>query len=186
MTKITLSSGINFNAAPEASILDAAVQAQVSLPYSCKTGRCSTGKCKVISEVTTALQPEYGLTDEEKLGGWILSCVRSAETNLVLEVDDLGGVILPPVKTLPCRINQIEHLAPDVIRVYLRLPPTADFSFMPGQYINVIGPGGTRRSYSLANARFSDKLLELHIRAVEGGAIDRERIIHAYGMSGFH
>jgi CDP-4-dehydro-6-deoxyglucose reductase len=65
------------------------------------------------------------------------------------------------------------RLAPDVLRVLLRLPPTADFAFTPGQYIDVIGPNNVRRSYSLANASCVDKLLELHIRAVEGGAMSQ-------------
>ena len=78
---------------------------------------------------------------------------------------------MPPTKTLPCRISSIDQLANDVVRVVLRLPPTADFSSIPGQYIDVIGPGGVRRSYSMANANTADKTLELHIRAVDGGVM---------------
>jgi len=171
MALVTLSSGSSFEVSEKVSILEGAAQANIVLPYSCKTGRCSTCKCQVTNGATTALQPEIGLTEQEKAEGWILSCVRSAETDVTLEVDDLGGVELPMVKTLPCRISQINRLAPDVVQVFLRLPPTADFNFIPGQYIDVIGPGGIRRSYSLANAASASKQLELHIRAVEGGAM---------------
>lgn len=171
MALVTLSSGKSFQAPAESTILDAASQAHIALPYSCKTGRCSTCKCKVINGTTRALHPESGLTEQEKAEGWILSCVRTVETDLVLEVDDLGGVELPAAKTWPCRISGIKPLAADVVQVLLRLPPTADFRFLPGQYIDVIGPNGIRRSYSLANANFANKLLELHIRAVEGGAM---------------
>jgi CDP-4-dehydro-6-deoxyglucose reductase len=97
----------------------------------------------------------------------------------VLEVDDLGGIDLPVPKTWPCRISEIKPLAPGVVRVLLRLPPTADFRFIPGQYIDVIGPNGIRRSYSLANANFSDKQLELHIRTVGGGAMSNYWFNHA-------
>jgi CDP-4-dehydro-6-deoxyglucose reductase len=55
--------------------------------------------------------------------------------------------------------------------VVLRLPPAVTFNFIPGQYIDVIGYGGVRRSYSLANAPKTDNTLELHIRAVENGAM---------------
>ncbi|TAM30285.1 MAG: 2Fe-2S iron-sulfur cluster binding domain-containing protein [Nevskiaceae bacterium] len=171
MPVVTLPSGVSFPVELGASILHAASQAHIALPYSCKTGRCSTCKCKVVSGMTTPLHAESGLTGQEKTEGWILSCVRSAETDVVLEVDDLGGVKLPAVKTLPCRISQIKRLATDVIQVLLRLPPTAEFSFIPGQYIDVIGPNSVRRSYSLASANFVDKVLELHIRAVEAGAM---------------
>lgn len=173
MQSISLRSGRTFSIESGVSILEGAARQSISLPYSCKSGRCSTCKCKVIAGETKALQEEVGLTAAEKADGWILSCVRTAVTDLSLDVEDLGGVVLPEAKTLPCRINSIEKLAPDVVRVVLRLPPTADFSFIPGQYIDVIGPGGVRRSYSLANASFADKQLELHIRAVDGGAMSQ-------------
>jgi len=147
------------------------MSACITLPHRCNRCRCTNCKSKVLRGETTALQTETGLTDSEKAEGWILSCVRSAQTNVTLEVEDLGNVDLPPSKTLPCRISSIDRLATDVIRVMLRLPPTADFRSIPGQYIDVIGPGGVRRSYSLANANTADKNLELHIRAVDDGVM---------------
>jgi CDP-4-dehydro-6-deoxyglucose reductase, E3 len=172
MTSVVLTSGKTFPAASNVSILDAAIESGVSLPYSCKTGRCSACKCMVIEGETRALQEEKGLSDAEKEEGWILSCVRSALTNLHLNVEDLG-VALPSVVTLPLRIDSIEKVALDVIRVILRVPPSSTFSFVPGQFIEIIAPGGIRRSYSLAKASASDKKIELHIRAVSGGAMSR-------------
>ena len=171
MPVVNLSNGREFSATTGASLVDAALSVGITLPHSCKTGRCSTCKCKVLQGETMALQTETGLTDTEKTEGWILSCVRSAQTDVTLEVEDLGNVVLPPSKTLPCRISSIDRLATDVVRIMLRLPPTADFRSIPGQYIDVIGPGGVRRSYSLANANTADKTLELHIRAVDGGVM---------------
>ena len=171
MPVVKLSNGREFSVTAGASLVDAALLAGIALPHSCKTGRCSTCKCKVLQGETTALQTETCLTDAEKAEGWILSCVRSAQTDVALEVEDLGNVVLPPSKTLPCRISSIDRLATDVVRIMLRLPPTADFRSIPGQYIDVIGPGGVRRSYSLANANTADNPLELHIRAVDGGVM---------------
>jgi len=76
-------------------------------------------------------------------------------------------------KTQACRISSLEKLAPDVLKVVLRLPPNVALDFIPGQYIDVIGPGGIRRSYSLANAPKADNTLEFHIRAVENGAMSQ-------------
>lgn len=171
MPQISISSGATFRAEENETLLDAAIRSGVAFPYSCKTGRCSTCKCKVLRGETHVLHPEAGLSDDEKKRGWILGCVRSADSDTTLEVDDLGSAVLPPVKTLPCRISHLELLAPDVLRIRLRLPPTADFRYIPGQYVDVIGPNGIRRSYSLANASSVDKILELHIRAVDGGAM---------------
>lgn len=171
MPVVKLSNGREFSATAGISLVDGALSAGITLPHSCKTGRCSTCKCKVLQGETTALQTENGITDAEKAEGWILSCVRSAHTDVTLEVEDLGNVVLPPSKILPCRISSIDRLATDVLRIMLRLPPTADFRSIPGQYIDVIGPAGVRRSYSLANSNTAEKALELHIRAVHGGVM---------------
>ncbi len=171
MPEVKLTSGIGFKCTQGATILEAATQGKITIPYSCKTGRCSTCKCKAISGETRALAAEIGLNESEKAEGWILSCVRTATSDVVLEVEDLGEAVLPLAKTQPCRISSLEKLAPNVIKVVLRLPPNTEFNFIPGQYIDVIGPSGVRRSYSLANAPKSNNTLELHIRAVENGVM---------------
>lgn len=173
MPLITLPSGKQFAAQDGESLLDAALRAEVALEYSCRTGRCSSCKSQVRSGSTTALHPETGLSEAERADGWILSCVRSATSDVLLDVQDLGGVKLYPARTWPCRIQALQRLAPDVLQVMLRLPPTADFGFQPGQYVDLIGPDGVRRSYSVANAPAANKLLELHIREVPGGALSR-------------
>jgi CDP-4-dehydro-6-deoxyglucose reductase, E3 len=171
MAKVTLDSGASFEAGPGVSILDAAATAGITLPYSCRTGRCGTCKCKVVAGRTKILYPETALESRELANGWILGCARAAETALVLEVEVLSGLAPPPTRTLPCRISSIEKPAPDVARVRLRLPPASDFQFLPGQYIDVISHGGVRRSYSLASAAAAEQGLELHVRAVAGGAM---------------
>ncbi len=171
MPLIRLTSGTSFSAAADRSILDAAIAAGVSLPYSCRTGRCGTCKCLVTDGETKTLLPETGLEAGDAAEGWVLSCARAAVGDVTLDVDDLGGRTLPQPKTLPCRIHTLERLGEDVVRVLLRLPPTADFTHLPGQYVDVIGFGGVRRSYSLANAPAENKLLELQIRRVPGGAM---------------
>lgn len=171
MVAVKLTNGREFSVASGKSLLEAALTAGLVWPYSCKTGRCRSCKCKLLQGETTALQLEVGLSNAEKKDKWILSCVRVASTDLLLEVDDLFDVELPLVKLVPSRISQIDRLAPDVVRVQLRLPPATDFKFISGQYIDVIGSHGLRRSYSLANADCANKTLELHIRAVDGGAM---------------
>ncbi len=163
--------GRAFPAQPGQSLLDAAAASGLVLPYSCRTGRCSTCQCRVVAGETVALHPELGLTEAERAQGWILSCVRAAGDGLMLEVEDLGGVELPAPRTLACRVQTLDRLADDVVRIVLRLPPTAAFAFVAGQYIDVIGPNGMRRSYSIANAPVPGAPLELHVRAVEGGAM---------------
>ncbi len=163
--------GKAFPQADGKTLLEAAAKAGVGLPYSCKTGRCSACKCKVLNGQSVVMKDELGLTIEEKAEGFILSCVRSASTDMLIEVDDLGDQVIPEVKTLPTRISSLEKLAPDVLSVKLRFPPNTLFPYLAGQYVDVIASGGLRRSYSLANAPGSEDQLQLHIRAVQGGAM---------------
>jgi len=171
MPVITTTQGKQFAAAKGESLLDAALRADVSLAYSCRTGRCSTCRSRVLSGTTEALHEETGLAVDERAAGWILSCVRAATSDALIEFDDLGDVRLTPAKTLPCRIHSLELVSDDVLKVTLRLPPNSGFSYRPGQYIDVIGHGGLRRSYSIANAPAKGAHLELHIRRVPGGAM---------------
>lgn len=176
---IHLTSGREFAAASGVTLLDAASTAGIALPYSCRTGRCSTCKALVQRGQTHPLTDEVGLSLEEIEAGWILTCARTALSDVALDIEDLGAVELPQPRTLPCRIAELERLAPDALRVRLRLPPASNFSFIPGQYIDIIGVNGTRRSYSLANASFSDKWLELHVRAVTDGIMSDYWFNHA-------
>lgn len=174
MHTVTTSSGRRFEARTDESLLDAALRQGVVLDYSCRTGRCSTCKGRVRSGLTQARHDELGLSAEERAQGFILTCVRHAcDGDVTLEIDDLGDVLLPEAKTLPCRIQTLEKISHDVMRIVLRLPPASPLDFLPGQYIDVIGPDSVRRSYSVANAPSSDKTLELHVRQVPGGAMSR-------------
>ncbi len=53
----------------------------------------------------------------------------------------------------------------------LRLPPKASFRYVAGQYLDLIGKAGLRRSYSIANVAGADGKLELHVRRVDNGVM---------------
>ena len=171
MPLIRTTSGKTFDARDGEVLLDAALRASVTLAYSCKTGRCSTCKGRLKSGTTTVVHDETGLSPAQREAGWILTCSRSATSDVELEADDLSEAHLAAAKTLPCRIDALERLAGDVLKVVLRLPPATPFDFRPGQYIDVIGPAGVRRSYSIANAPTEARRIELHIRQVADGVL---------------
>lgn len=192
MSRVTLVDGRTFSVGAAQLILDAAAAAGMTLAYSCRTGRCSTCRARVIEGATAALVAETGLSPVLADAGWVLTCARTAVGDVKLDLEVLDGPTLPAPRILPSRIGALELLAPDVLRVTLRLPPSAEFDYRPGQYVDVIGPGGVRRSYSLASDRRPDGMLELHIRAVPGGALseywfrqaqanDLLRIVGPYG-----
>lgn len=168
MNSIKTTTGIAFNVLPDKSILDAAIAAGVFFPYSCKTGRCKTCKCKVAAGETALLADELGLTEAEKVEGWILGCVRKPTSELTISAPSVSRFEMPQAKILPCRISTLEPLSTDVIKVVLRFPPNNQFKYYAGQYIDVM-KGDIRRSYSIANAWAKDGQLELHIKRFNGG-----------------
>ena len=171
MPIITIAHGKTCTAEPGVSLLDAASAAGLALEYSCRTGRCGTCKTRLLSGSTTALRDETSLTAAEIAAGWILTCTRAATSDVTLDAEDLAALAGITTKTLPCRINALSRVSHDVLVVELRLPPNAGFAFLAGQYIDVTGPGGIKRSYSIASAACQSDKLELHIRHVDGGAM---------------
>ena len=160
--RVTTAGGKSFEVGDNESILDAGLRAGLVLAYSCHTGRCSTCKGRVMHGTTVALHDEPGLSVQEKEQGWILTCVRTVATDAQIDVEDLGMMKLFPVRMIPARIDSIEPLSHDVLKVVLRLQPNSNFKYYAGQYVDVIGPAGVRRSYSIANAPDANKGIELH------------------------
>ncbi|MDO8343769.1 MAG: FAD-binding oxidoreductase [Cellvibrio sp.] len=171
MPLVSLANNKQFQCATDTNLLDAAKAAGLVLEHSCRTGRCSACKTLQLSGESRVLQAEESLSDEERKAGYILTCCRSAITEIELDTEDMGLLADIKVQTMPCKIDSINSLAPDVMQIVLRLPPKNAFNYLPGQYINVIAPNGTRRSYSIANAKNESGKIELHIRQVTAGVM---------------
>lgn len=176
MSIVELSSGKRFEALPDQSILASALAQGLVLEHGCKTGRCGVCKTKVITGETTVLQNEESLSEQEQQDRLILTCCRTATTNVSLDIEDLGFLAGIETKTLPCRIDSLDKLSDDVLQVTLRLPPNQPLKFLPGQYIDLIA-NNIRRSYSMANAPREDNKLVLDIRYVPSGQMS-EYLFH--------
>ncbi|MFJ4343855.1 FAD-binding oxidoreductase [Pseudomonas sp. NPDC089401] len=173
MASVKLQNGKSFSSESGTSLLDSAKAAGLTLEYSCRTGRCGVCKTTVVCGETEALREETSLTAEERAAGMILTCCRHATSDVEIDAEDLGALGNIVVKTVPCRIDSITRLADNVVEVVLRVPPTGKLDYLPGQYLDVIGEGGLRRSYSIANAQREDGKLELQIREVEQGMMSQ-------------
>ena len=163
-------SGHQFTVKPGETLLSAALNAGFSLPYGCRNGACGACKGKILAgAVDYGVFQEGALSQEDKAQGLALFCCAKAETDLVIEVKEVGAARDIPIRTLPCRIEKMEKLAEDVMALWLKLPSNERLQFLPGQYIDFLLKDGKRRSFSLANSPEEDALLELHIRHVPGG-----------------
>jgi CDP-4-dehydro-6-deoxyglucose reductase len=159
-----------FAADSDKSVLDAALAAGIVLPYSCRSGACSTCKAKVLSgSVEAGSSPAQILSAEEIEAGFTLLCQARATSDLVIESRELRLASDIQIRKIPSRVTAIVRPTSDVALLTLQLPATETFRFHAGQYVEVILKDGKRRSYSMANAPHAAGALELHLRHLNGG-----------------
>jgi CDP-4-dehydro-6-deoxyglucose reductase len=152
------------------TVLQAAMRADLMIPYGCRNGACGTCKGRIL-EGTVDFGPHQPstLSDDEKRRGLALFCVARPQSDLVIEVREVRRAGDIQIKRLPCRIESIEKPAADVAIVRLKLPSNERLQYLPGQYIDFLLKDGHRRSFSIATPPHADELLELHIRHTPGG-----------------
>jgi len=71
---------------PEKSILEAALDLDIDLPYSCQSGLCTACRGKCLSGQIKMIEDE-GLSDREKKEGYVLLCVgHPMSKDVVIEI----------------------------------------------------------------------------------------------------
>lgn len=152
------------------TILEAALRHGYALPYSCRSGTCATCKGKIVSgSVDYGEVDDKMLPDTEMEAGYALFCQATPLTDVCIEAREVGAAAGIEIKTLPSRVARIVDLAPEVRALFLQLPSTQEFRFLPGQYIDILLKDGSRRGFSLANIPGPGAQLELHIKHVPSG-----------------
>jgi CDP-4-dehydro-6-deoxyglucose reductase len=173
------SSGHRFRVEHGESVLDAALRHGVILPYGCRNGACGSCMGTVSRGSVTyphGTPPALGASDAT--AGRALFCQAQPASDLEILVREVDGARDIEVKTFPCRVEKLEHLAHDVIRIYLKLPSSDRMQFLAGQFIEVLIEGHEPRAFSIANAPHDDSLVELHIRFVAGGLFT-DQVFHS-------
>lgn len=149
------------------SILESALDSGLSFEHSCKTGLCGVCKTNLLAGQVKITQEQTALTAKETGENKILTCCCEAETDIVIDALDLQMFQGIKTKVFPARINSLTKLSDNIMRVVLRLPPSADFVFLEGQFVDVIW-NGVKRSYSIASSS-ENREIELLVKRVESG-----------------
>ncbi len=171
--------GRTFEVRDHETVLAAALRQGVHLPDGCRNGSCGVCRAHLTSgQVRYPHGPPLGLTAFERNAGDVLLCRAVPATDLVLDAQEVAAAADFVIKTLPCRVMHMQLLTREVMALHLRLPPVETLKFLPGQYIDVLLPGGQRRSFSLANPPHDSAHLEIHVGQVPGGRFSEEVFSH--------
>jgi len=153
------------------TVLAAALREGITLPYGCRNGACGSCKGRILEgTVDYGNSQSHVLADFEKKAGLALFCQARPLSDLVIEAREISGVGELQIRKLPCRVQEIHKVAPDVVVLKLKLPANERLQFLAGQYIDILMKDGKRRSYSMGNPPHDDEYIELHVRNRSKGA----------------
>jgi propane monooxygenase reductase subunit len=158
----------------EESVLDAAFRHGYNLVYGCREGQCSACKAYLLEgEVVLKPYSTFALSESEEANGYTLLCRAMPEEDLVVELlhfDPDNYKLEHEIRDGRGTVTAVEALTHDIRRLELEVTEPADFSFLPGQYVDVWIPGteDARRSFSMANVP-GDGRIELIVKHYPGG-----------------
>lgn len=165
-----INSGATFTVNEGETVLNAALRQGVMLPYSCKNGTCGSCKGRLESgDVHYPFHPPLALSREEIGEGFALLCQAEPTGDLVIRAREIEAVRDIQVRKMPARVIEKTLLAPEIMRIRIKLPKAQRLQFLAGQYLEVLLPEGIRRAFSIASSPQAEDEIELHVRHVDGG-----------------
>jgi CDP-4-dehydro-6-deoxyglucose reductase, E3 len=154
------------------TLLEAGLRHGLALPFECRSGGCGKCRCTVLhGDVDHGAYQLSALSDAERAQSQALMCCATALSDIEIEVQaECQPDTRPPVREYTARVDRIERLAPEVMRLILVLPSgTEPIRFIAGQYLNIVLDDGQRRAFSFANPPQVQGHIELHVRRIPGG-----------------
>ncbi|HWD85988.1 MAG TPA: 2Fe-2S iron-sulfur cluster-binding protein, partial [Solirubrobacteraceae bacterium] len=165
--------GLEIDCGPGETVLEAAFRQGLNLVHGCREGQCSACKCFLL-EGDVQLRPHssFALSESEERAGYSLMCRAVPQQELVVELlhfDEESLQLEHPIAEREAIVETVQPLTADISRLVLNVE---DFSFTPGQYIDLHVPGDSdaRRSFSMANLP-GDGRAELIIKRYPGGRL---------------
>lgn len=149
-------------------LLDAALTAGISVPFSCRRGECGSCKVKVLSGAHhshpyVAAGTPYALAADE-----ILLCQSQACSDMRIQIP--GWSPQAQSLRLEARVTEKLALTNDVTKLVLTPPDATGLQVRAGQYFKFYLDDGSSRCFSVANLPAEDEgRLVFHIRRVSGG-----------------
>ncbi|MFH5927356.1 2Fe-2S iron-sulfur cluster-binding protein [Roseomonas xinghualingensis] len=151
------------------TILEAAQRAGLEIPYSCRKGVCITCQGKVSAG---SIESSGTVRSAEKDGTFdALFCASRPRSDVTIAPRRVSRPLgMGQPREVTARVFRKQLVAPGVTQLHLRFPIGQRVAFKAGQYMDVLLPGGERRSYSMANSPAEADGVQMHVRMHPGGA----------------
>lgn len=104
---------------PGETLLQAALEAGIAFPYSCRVGGCASCKCRLASgRVKELTETTYLLSDQELDDGYILACQSVPQSDLEVAVELSTSAVRQDIRG---QITGQTRLTHDITRVDVQL-----------------------------------------------------------------
>jgi CDP-4-dehydro-6-deoxyglucose reductase, E3 len=153
--------GSSYGVEPNETVLDCLDRHGVVVMSSCRVGVCQSCMVRAVDGEPPAAA-QKGLRDTVAAQGFFLACSARIETDITLDLDGVSG------REVRARVSAIDRLNDRVVR--LRCEPNEAVEYAAGQFMNLIGPDGSVRSYSVASVP-ADPYLEFQVMLMPGGKV---------------
>ncbi len=161
----------SFTVEASQTILEAALEAGITLKHSCRDGQCGECRATILSGAVSYADPAGIKLEQSDLEGKTgLMCVGHATADLVIEAPEVTELEEISVQKCAGRTMAKEAVSDDVAVLKIAPAPGINFAFKPGQYLDLTVKGYDTRSYSMASTD-ADALIELHVRKMPDGAV---------------
>jgi benzoate/toluate 1,2-dioxygenase reductase component len=129
---------------PHETVADASYRAGINIPLDCRDGACGTCKCRVESgEYERGSHLEDALTEQEAAEGLALACQTRPKTDLVVAIAASSVACKTRGQTHRTSLHSVDRLSETTIA--FSLDKAEAFTFLPGQYVNLLVPGTDQR-----------------------------------------
>jgi len=160
---------LTYASGEDETLLAAALRQGHTIPHSCRSGRCGTCKVRILrGSVARTTPKDCALSDAEAAEGLALLCQSQARSDVELELNMIAETAHIPVRRIMGRVQSLDRLAHDVMRIRIKLPEGDVLQFAAGQHVNVVLSANVRRCVSIANAPEDEGVVELHLKHYGG------------------
>ena len=155
------------------NVLEAGLVADMPLLHQCRSGSCLSCIATLASGTTIQRAGGSTLLRSEYEAGQRLLCQTEPQGACTFDLayTSIAGAEQP--RKALALVDEVERLAPNVVRLKLELAEGQCLSFKSGQFVQIAIPGtdGVFRSYSPASTPEALPSLEFLIRLLPGGAM---------------